>query len=281
MSKRISWMLLAAFLVCTFVLGAEPAPGSKQAFMALPTIYITIELAQAGSKEFSAGTDAMNDSAYKLDKHLKFEIPMNMQLPGSCPSSLSMQEKMEEGRCMGWTAVPPDDPEMMDKLTSGKMDVSNNPTLVPAEYSIDDVTRQHYRDDTSKPFGTTITTYKGKGRTYGRRGGMVLCDFKGLTCDVNNISFEASEGDPVMIASTSDVPGFEPRNDKEDARLHLPQVAQESTNMLLKVPFTLSGPSTKTFTVPGKFMNNKGPDITVKVTISPKTAGKPAAAPSK
>ena len=281
MPTRIAWTLLAVCLMCTLAFGADPAPASKQAFMALPAIYITIELAQTGAKDFSAPKDSLTDGAYKIDKHLKFELPMNMQMPGTCPTTLPMEEQMEEGRCMGWTAMMADDPEMMDKLMAGKIDVSANPALVPGEYSIDDVSHSRFRDMPDQGFATQTTTYKGKGRAYGRRTGMVLCDFKKMTCDINNISFEAGDGDPVTISSTSDVPGFEPKQEKGDARLLLPQVPQEAVSQLLKVPFTLSGPSTKTFTVPGKVQSNPGPDIVIKVTISPRSAGKPAAAASK
>lgn len=278
MLKRSSWTLLAVCLMCALAFGADPAPGSKQAFMALPAIYITIELAQTGAKDFSAPKDSLTDGAYRIDKHLKFELPMNMQMPGSCPTTLPMQEQMEEGRCMGWAATAADDPELMDKMIEGKVDMAANPMFVPAEYSVDDVSRNRFRDMPDQGFATQTTTYKGRGRAYSSRTGMVLCDFKRMTCDIANIPLEVSAGDQVTITTTSDVPGFVPQERKQDPTLLLPQVGQEAAGKLNGVPFTLSGPSTKTFSVPGKFQNDPGPEIVVKVTISPRAAGKATAA---
>lgn len=279
MPTRASWMLFAACLMCACApaFGADPTPASKRAFMALPTIYVSFELTQTGSKDFSAPRDSLTDGAYRINKHLKFEVPMNMQLPGSCPTSLPMEEAMEEGRCMGWTAMPPDDPALAEKLTTGKLDLSTNPMFVTGEYSVDDVTHFRFRDAPSQGFATQTTTSKGKGLAYGRRMGMVLCDFKKMTCDVANVSFEASDGDQVTTTTSSDVPGFVPKEEKGDPRLMLPQVPQEAASKLMGLPFTPSGPSTSTFSVPGKFQNAAGPDIVIKVSISSKPAGKTGA----
>ena len=279
MSMRAPLTLLAACLIGAPAFGADPAPATKQAFMALPTIYVSFDLTQTGSKDYSAPKDSLTDGAYLVDKHFRFEVPMNMQLPGSCPTSLPMEEQMEEGRCMGWAATPPDDPALAEKLTTGKMDMATNPMFAPGEYSVDDVSHFRFRDTPRDTFATQTTTYKGKGVAYAVRTGMVLCDFKKLTCDVNNVSFEGQEGDALTTTTTSDVPGFVPKEEKGDPRLMLPLVPQEAVSKLMGLPLSLSGSSTTTFSVPGKFQNFPGPDLVVKVTLSPRSGGKAGAPP--
>jgi len=204
-------------------------------------------------------------------------MPMNMQMPGSCPTSLPMEDQMEEGRCMGWTAMPPDDPDLAAKISGGAIDPSTNPMFATGEYSVDDVTHSRYRDMRSQGFATETTTYKGKGRAYVMKTGMVLCDFKKMTCDVANVPFGPSDGDQLTTTSTSDVPGFVLKEMKGDPGLMLPQVPQEAASKLTGLPLLLTGPSTTTFSVPGKFQNFPGPDIVVKVTLSSKPAGKAGA----
>ena len=266
MPVRTPRTLFVASLTCALAFGADPAPASKQSFMELPTIYVSFELTQAGSKEFSAPKDSLTDGAYRVNRRFKFEVPMNMQLPGSCPTSLPMEEQMEEGRCMGWTAAPPEDLDPV-ALTSGKLDLATNPMFLPGEFSVDDVFRSRFRDTPSQGFATQTTTSAGQGAAYVARTGMVLCDFKKLTCDVASVSF-GGHGGEVTSKTTSDVPGFVPTEEKAEPSLMLPALSQEAASKLQGLPLALSGPSTSTFSVPGKVRNAAGPDVVVKVTIS-------------
>jgi hypothetical protein len=150
------------------------------------------------------------------------------------------------------------------------------------EFSVDDVSHSRYRDDTDHGYATHTTTYKGSGVAYVPKSGMLLCDFKSMKCDLANVMFGGGSGDQVTITSTSDVPGSETQTQKQDPELLLPQVPQEITAKLVGFPLTLSGPSTLTFTGPGKFQNNpNGPEVVLKLTVSSKPVAKAGGAPTK
>lgn len=270
-------MLLAA----TSAYGAGPAPETKKAFMDVKTVYVSFDITQAGSADFSAPKDSLTDGAFRVNKSLKFEVPLGMQLPDSCPSSTSMNDAMEQGRCTGWSFNVPDDPGLMDQMLSGKLDFSKNPMFSTARYSVDDTFQFRYRDSTADGFATRTTTYKGNGVTYVNRSGMLLCDFKNMICDLSGTALSGNLGDPIAITTTDTVPGSDTLKQAQDPQLLLPDIPKEIAEKLMGWPLTLPGPSTVTFSAPGVVQGGNGKaTVTFKMTISAKPAAS-AGAPSK
>ena len=90
-----------------------------------------------------------------------------MAVPGSFPQSslpLAPTEMMEQGRFIGWMAVPPDDPATEAQMTTGKLDLAKNAMFLPVKFSIDDVQQFRHRDAPSEGWGTETRTSKGRGR---------------------------------------------------------------------------------------------------------------------
>jgi hypothetical protein len=281
MHTMSAWSMAAMLLAATSVYGAGATPEAKKAFMDLKTIYVSFDITQAGSADFSAPKDSLTDGAFRVNKSFKFELPLGMQLPDSCPSGTSMNEAMEQGRCMGWSFNPPDDPGLMDQMISGKLDYSKNPMFSTARYTVDDTFQSRYRDSPADGFATRTTTYKGNGVTYVNRSGMLLCDFKSMTCDLSGVMLGGQLGDPVAITTTDTVPGSETTKNTQDPQLLLPNIPNEISAKLAGWPITLPGPGTVTFTAPGTVQggNGKAP-VTFKMTVSSKSTAS-AGAPSK
>jgi hypothetical protein len=271
----------AVLLAATSAYGAGPTPEAKKAFMDLKTIYISFDITQAGSADFSAPKDSLTDGAFRVNKSLKFEIPLGMPLPDSCPSGTPMNDAMEQGRCMGWSFNMPDDPGVMDQMLSGKLDLSKNPMFSTARYTVDDTFQSRYRDSPADGFATRTTTYKGNGVTYVNRSGMLLCDFKNMMCDLSGIALGSHLGDQVAITTTDTVPGSDTMKQTQDPALLLPDVPKEITEKLVGWPLTLPGPGTVTFSAPGAVQggNGKAP-VTFKMTVSSRSTAS-AGAPSK
>ncbi len=281
MKTRLVWTVVVILFTATGAFSAGPAPEAKKAFMSLKATYVSFEITQVGSHDFSAPKDSLNDMAYTINKSLKFEMPLEMALPDSCPSGTPTEAAMEQGRCMGWSFSIPEDSGAMEQLTSGKMDLSKNAMFVPARYSVDDVVRSRYRDEPSDGWATQTRTLKGNGVTFVGKGGMLLCDFKTMTCDLSGLMFGTNLGDPVTITTTSDVPGSEVQKQTQEANLLVPQIPTEITAKLVGFTLTLPGPSTLTFTGPGEVQGIRGgPIVTMKMTVASKPAAK-AEAPSK
>lgn len=278
--KRVGWSFLAGLVAGTTVFGADTPPAARKAFMELQTTYVSFEITQQGSKAFAAPKDSLTDSAYRINRSLKFEVPLNMPLPGSCPTNTPAEEAMEEGRCMGWSYMAPDDPSIMEAMTSGKADLSKNPMFARGEFSVDDMTQYRSRDTSTVVFATETRTYKGRGAAYVPKSGMLLCDFNKMICELQGVTLGGGNGDQVTITTTSDVPGFVPRKETQDPELLLPQVPQEIVKKMAGFPLTLPGPSTLTFSGPGTYQNGAGPDVVVKMTVSSKPAPK-GGTPSK
>ena len=267
-------------LTTTSVFGAGPTPEAKKAFMDLKTIYVSFDITQAGSADFSAPKDSLTDGAFRVNKSLKFELPLGMQLPDSCPSGTTMNEAMEQGRCMGWSFNMPDDPGLVDQVVSGKLDFSKNPMFSTARYTVDDTFQSRFRDSPADGFATRTTTYKGNGVTYVNRSGMLLCDFKNMICDLSGTALGGQLGDKVTITSTDNVPGSETVKNEQDPQLLLPDVPKEIAEKLVGWPLTLPGPSTVTFSAPGAVQGNGKATVTFKMTVSSKSTAN-AGAPSK
>jgi hypothetical protein len=277
MKPRIVWTVVAILFATAGASGAGPAPEAKKAFMNLKATYVSFEITQVGSQDFSAPKDSLSDMAYSVNKSLKFEMPLEMALPDSCPSGTPMEQAMEQGRCMGWSFSVPDDPGVVDQAMSGKMDLSKNPMFVPARYSVDDVIRSRYRDEASDAWATGTRTLKGSGSTFVAKSGMMLCDFKTMTCDLSGITFGTQLGESVTITTTSDVPGSEVQKQTQEPHLLVPQIPGEISAKLAGFPLTLPGPSTLAFSGPGEATGINGrPMVTFKMTVSSRPAGKPA-----
>jgi len=254
---------------------ADAPPAAKAALLALPKIYIRWELTETGSHQFSAGSNDIFDGAYEFNRSVKGVVPLNMAMPGSYPlSSMPMnpQEMMEQGRFIGWMAAPPDDIAMLQPDASGRVDLSQSPAFLPAEYTVDDKLKRRYRDTPSEGWGTETYITKGHGTVYVALSGMMLCDLKKMTCDINNIAFDFHENtDTVTVTSSSDVPGFEAKTVSENPQNHLPKVPEAIVKQLSAIPITLPLPFTATFSGPSTDGGGGGGAarvVTLKVTLA-------------
>ena len=275
MTTKIALPLCAGLLAATIALGAGSAPADTKGFSGLQAIYASFEITETGAKEFGAGAakDALTDGAHHYTKIAKFEIPFDMAMPDACPLSTmkaSPNAGMEAGRCIGWMATMPDDAAAGEPPTAGTLDLSKSPVFLPMEYSIDDVTQRRYRDTPSEPFGTETTTSKGKGVAYFARGGMLMCDLKTMTCDLNNVLLNYYSGtDVVNVTRTSDVPGFEAKREMVGPELLIPKIPDDLGKQLTAFAVTLPVPITKVLS--GSL---KDGTVTVKMTLSAKPASK-------
>ncbi len=155
--------------------------------------------------------------------------------------------------------------------------------FLPVEFSIDDVHQFRYRDAPSQGWGTETRTSKGRGIAYISSSGMLTCDLKKMTCDINNVLMDYQDGsDLVTVTSASDVPGFVAKRETVGSRLLLPKVSESLARRLAGFTITLPEPITTTFSGPGSAVaqggDGAGTRVTVKVTLSPKSAAKAAAA---
>lgn len=274
--------LVAGLLAVRTVYGADSAPADKQALLKQQAIYLSFEITEADTTAFGTGAkDALTDGAHRYTKTAKFEIPLNMPMPDTCPpSSTSMSAAMEQGRCIGWMAAPPDDAAVEEALMTGTVDMAKNPMFLPVEFSIDDVHQFRYRDSPSAGFATETTISKGCGIAYMMLSGMMLCDVKSLVCDLNNALTGYQDGtDLVTVTKTSDVPGFEATKETVGPARLLPTVPKDMLKQLLGFTITLPEPITKVFKGPATTGDASpgGATVTVKLTLSAKAAAKAAA----
>jgi hypothetical protein len=260
-------------LCTTAALGADPAPAAKKAFLEHKTIYVSFEITETGTREFGAPKDAKTDKAFRINKSVKFELPLEKHLPGLNPPSsmpLSPAEMMDKSRFSGWSVAPADTEAAMRQLTTGKIDLTNTSMFLPVEFSIDDVQQFHYRDTPDSGWATETTTSKGRGVAYVHKGGMLLCDLKKMTCDLNNVGFNFQDGvDKVTVASTSDVPGFEARRETVVPSRSLPKIPADVAKRLIAFTIALPEPSTVTFSGPsGDPSSVLATTVTIKVTLA-------------
>jgi len=277
---KFVWMWLFGGLIAVQFAVAAESPANKQAFLNHPIIYLSFEITETGTREFGAGTpkDALTDSAYRLNRRVTFEVPLDMAMPGSPPASsmpIDPMEMMEQGRFIGWMALPPDDPAAGEQLATGKIDLAKTPSFLPAQFSVDDVHQFRMRDRPTDGWGTETRVSKGQGTVYIGRSGMLMCDLKKMSCDINNVSLSGfhEDKDLVTVSNTSDVPGFEA---KQETRAPAPQLPQPSAALVTKLsgfPITLPDPITLTFSgAPASPQGGEGDGsvITMKVTLSSK-----------
>lgn len=284
---KFVWVLLFSSLIAVQFAVAATSPADKQAFIERPKMYLSFEITETGTREFGAGTpkDALTDGAYRLNRRVKFDVPLDMAMPGSPPASsmpMAPMEMMEQGRFIGWMAVPPDDPAAEEQLTTGKIDLAKNPAFLPAEFSVDDVQQSRYRDQPTDGWGTQTRVSKGQGIVYIARSGMIMCDLKKMTCDINNAALSNfyEDKDLLTVNTTSDVPGFEAKQETEVPGLRLPKLSGSLTKKLSGFPITLPDPIILTFSGPPATPQGgegDGSIITMKVTLSAKPPARAAA----
>jgi hypothetical protein len=278
--------VFAGLLAVTIALGAGAAPADKQAFIGRQAMYVAIEITETGTQEFgTVPKDSLTDGAHRYIRSAKFEIPLNMAMPDSCPPSTVMAAPaaiLEPGRCVGWMSSP-DTAALEEQLTTGKVVMAGNPMYSPVDFSIDDVIQFRYRDTSATRFATETTTSKGRGVAYAMRSGMLTCDLQKMTCDLNNLSGGYFDGtDLVTVSNVSDVPGFEAKRETVGASMSIPKIPQEVASQFVGLSITLPEPITKTFTGPTKAADGnsgaRGVTVTVKLTLSSKPGSKAAAA---
>jgi hypothetical protein len=104
---------------------------------------------------------------------------------------------------------------------------------------------------------------------------MMMCDLKKMTCDLNNVMLSNfyEYKDLLTVNNTSDVPGFEAKQETEAPGLRLPKLSESLVKKLSGVPITLPDPITLTFSgAPASPQGGEGDGsvITMKVTLSSK-----------
>lgn len=197
----------------------------------------------------------------------------NMYPPSSMP--MTQAEMVEPDRFIGWTIALPDDAALEEMLTTGKVDLATNPMFLPVAFAIDEVRQFLYRDTPASGFGTETTTSKGRGVAYIAKSGMVTCDLKKMACDIASLQLRYSDGaELVTVQKTSDVAGFEAKDETVGPSRLLPTIPQDLTKRFSGCALTLPGPSTVTFSGPtvGSDGSALGTTVNVKVTLS----GQPA-----
>ena len=167
MRARVVWPLLVGLGAGLAALGAAPTTADKQAFVGRPMMYLSFEITETGTREFGAGTtkDALTDGAYRINRSVKFEVPLEMAIPGSFPQSsmpMAPTEMMEQDRFIGWMSSPPEDPASEEQIQTGKLVLAKNVMFLPVEFSVDDVEQFRYRDFPSSRWGTETRTWKGR-----------------------------------------------------------------------------------------------------------------------
>jgi hypothetical protein len=275
--------------------GGDPSPADESAdraqvevsadsstLLAQQKMYLSFEVTLKGERKFGerVPADALTDIAWRVSHSVKGEMVLDMPLPGSVPPSIASDdsmEMMEEGRYIGWTAALPDDPDFIEKMTTGELDVANNPMFVPVEFRIDHEEHHHGRDFPSDPFGMTLDqTIKGRGKAYVSKSVIVSCDLKMKICDISGLlgSGYTDSTDLVTIAEMSSYPGDQGKSRTMGPGLLLPKFAGTLDNRLAGIKFQSSGPITTSFSEP--YRENYQPlgseaalVVTVSVTVSP------------
>ncbi|HYV20335.1 MAG TPA: hypothetical protein VFC25_15035 [Verrucomicrobiae bacterium] len=280
--------VVASFLLVSGALIAQAgaAPVDKKTFAGRPAMYLQFELTHTGAREFGVAPtqDGLRDAAWRFTKTVRFEVPLNMATPGAFPPSAgtpSVTEMGEEDRFIGWMATP--DPDASEDAV-GNPDPAKNPMFLPVSYSVDDVHRSRYRDSPDQGWGTQATTTKGTGTAYIPVSGMMICDLKKLVCDIANVAGGYNGGkDRLTVATSSDVPGFEPKTDQAAPDNYLPGISAALGKQLSGMSISLVDPITKTFTAPAPGPTGgphpDGSTVTLKLTVSSKPA--PKTAPAK
>jgi hypothetical protein len=270
---------IGILLASLTTLAAVPTPAARQAFLGAPTMYLTFEVTVQGTKEFNAPKDSLTDGAHRTNQSHRWVLPLEMAMPDTCPPStqaISMEEAMEQGRCIGWAAETPMDDAALEALSRGKpVDITKSRMFVPVEYSIDDVARSRFRDRPEQGFGTSTRTSKGRGTVYAGRSGMLLCDTKRMTCDLGGFILNFNDGpDRVTVNTTSDVPGMESSTESTGPSHLLLTLSEDQMKKLVGFSFTLPEPSSVTVT---ETKADSGDTVTFKMTLSSKP---PAKSPS-
>lgn len=244
-------------------------------------MHVSFEATLKGERKFGekVPADALRDMAWRVSHRMKGEMVLDMPLPGQIPPSLASDasmEMLEEGRCIGWTAALPDDPDLMEKMTTGELDVAKHPMFVPVEFSIDHEEHHRGRDFPSDPFGMiSDTTMKGRGKGYVSKSVMVSCDLKLKICDISGLLSGYGDGtDLVTIAEMTSYPGDKGKSRTTSPGLLLPKFAAFIDDRLAGIKFQSSGPITTSFSEP--YRENYQPlgseaelVVTVSVTVSP------------
>jgi hypothetical protein len=276
------WLVgLVAISVAAGAFAAPPTPAERSAFLELPKIYLKWKITETGTRQFETASTGLTDIAYRIDRSAKGVLPLNMPMPGSYPMSsmpLSMEQMTEAGRFTGWMAVPPDDAaNAMEQMMAGQVDVAHSPTFVPVDYVIDDTVLSRYRDFPTTGWATETRTTKGSGKVYSALSGMMMCDLKKLTCDINNVPFAFNEGaEKVTTTTNSDVPGFESRTEQQTPQNHLPKLPSALVARLSGIPIKLPLPMTVTFSEPaanenlpaGSAPGDHAPVVTLELTLA-------------
>ena len=265
----------------------QEMPADSSTLLAQQTMYLSFEVTLTGERKFGerVPADALTDIAWRLNRSVTGEIPLDMPMPGAFPDSSAPKdqtEMMEEGRYIGWMAAPPDDPSFMEQVVAGKLDISRNPMFVPVEFRIDDEVHHRSRDFPSEPFGTTHDqTIKGRGKAYTSKDGVVACDLKIQICDISGILVGYTDGtDLVTIAEMSSYPGDQGKSSTMGPDMMLPKISEALGKRLAGIKFKLSGPITTSFSEPYRdtYLINvpvgedPAPVVTVNVTVSPTPA---------
>jgi len=245
--RESRWMIIA--LVTSAVCGvaahaAAATPAQVQAFRSRAAIYVTFDVTLNESRDFTSSSSAISDGAFTHHRTMKGVIPLTQVIEGPPPSSqpLSIEELTEEGRFIGWMASP-DIPEGKEDEIMAIKDLAKNPMFLPFEFSVDDVDRARYRDSPGEGWGTDTTVTKGHGLVFTAVSGMLLCDLKKMTCDLNNVMVSFNDGaDQLSSHKTSDVPGFVPRTDSGSPILRLPPIPESVMKKLMPFHITLPEP---------------------------------------
>jgi len=274
-------LLLVSVITALASARATATPGEGEVFLGRQKMYLSFEITQIESRKQGDGTpaNALTDVSYTRNRLVKGVIPFDKPLPGTFPMSsmpLSTAEMVDESRFVGWMVVTPDNAvdimeQTMQQAASGKVDMSTNPMFLPVEFSIDDVERSHYRDYPAHGFATDTHVVTGRGIAYIGKTGWLACDLKKMTCDLNSVMLHYQQGtDLVTTNSTSDVPGFVPKQETQAPGPLLPTVPLK---LLTGFAITLSEPINVTIKDPAQ------PTVTMRVTLSPNPP--PKAAPAR
>ena len=89
MQARVAWPLLVGLGAGLAALGAGPTPADKQTFLGRKAIYLSFEIIETGMREFGSkyAEGSLTDSAHRINRSVKFEVPLDMAVPGSFPQS--------------------------------------------------------------------------------------------------------------------------------------------------------------------------------------------------